>query len=313
MDYCLQTKRSRWRTIVRFFDTEDILGKLVLTSWEEVNPEVRNFIHHHLVKKQSKYCRGGFQYKDHSNLLSKKGDGVLETHNLLDEFGWSITGLEFNHSLLIWHIAADLLFHDDLRRYSAVVLCSHCQISKYLSDYMMYLLFVRPNMLPKGIGELRMKETRNEVIGLFKNKSLSSSELVNTLLNLDFRSEISSPQSPSESKSVIAEGWQLASMLRLLVENLLWDHSDKWEFIADMWMEIMAFAANKCEWREHKIQLKNGGELLTHVALLMAHFGLTEHIEITTDEEDNSKLLRFDNTHLGWDWDQLSHLPYYLA
>ncbi|GKV09808.1 hypothetical protein SLEP1_g21248 [Rubroshorea leprosula] len=314
MDYCLKTKRSRWRKIVRFFDTEDILGKLVLTSWEKVNHEVRNFIHDHLVKRQSKYCRGGFQYKDLSSLLSKKRDGVLETHNLMDKFGWSATGLEFNHCLLIWHIATDLLFHVDLKRHSPAELGSHYQISKHLSDYMMYLLFVRPNMLPKGIGQLRMKETRKEVMGLFQNNvSLSSSEVVNTLLGLNFGVAVLLPQDPSRSKSVIAEGCQLAWMLRSLVEDSLWDHSAKWEFIADMWMEIMTFAASRCEWREHKIQLKNGGELLTHVALLMAHFGLAEHIEITTDEEDNSKLLRFDSTRLGWDWDQLSHLPYYLA
>ncbi|GLT41840.1 hypothetical protein SLA2020_158750 [Shorea laevis] len=314
MSNCLQTKGSRWRKIVRFFDTEDILGKLVLTTWKKVEHDVRNFIHLHLIRKQMDYLDGGFQYKDLSNLLSKKGDGVLQMHNLLDKFCWSIIGLEFEHCLLIWHIATDVLFHTDRRRYSAAELGSHCKISKHLSDYMMYLLLVRPNMLPKGIGELRIKETQNEVMGFENIVSLSRSEVADYLLDRKFTFEISLPQSPYKSKSVIDEGCQLAAMLRSLVEDSLWDHGGKWEFIADVWREIMAFAASRCEWREHKTQLRHGGELLTYIALLMAHFGLTERVEIRDlTEEEKSKLHHFATTRRGWDWNRFSHLPYYLA
>ncbi|GKV09964.1 hypothetical protein SLEP1_g21395 [Rubroshorea leprosula] len=304
--YCLQSKKNRLTSIVRFIDTEDILGKLVLTSWKEVNHDVRNFIHLHLLEKQHKYRSSGFRYEVLLDLLSKKGDGVLRENELLEEFDWSINGVEFNHCLLIWHIATNLLFYHDQGRHSEFG--SHCQISKLLSDYMMYLLLVRPNMLPEGIGELRIQETRKEVNGLFINESLSRSEVVNVMSGLDFELAMVIPQSPNKSKSVIAEGCQL---LRGLHEFGQWDHNDKWKLIADVWMEMLAFTAGKCKWREHATQLRQGGELLTHVALLMAHLGLTKRIKIVTDY--SHRLVHFDSALLGWNWEELSQLPYYLA
>ncbi|GLT61420.1 hypothetical protein SLA2020_341260 [Shorea laevis] len=89
---------------------------------------------------------------------------------------------------------------------------------------------------------------------------------------------------------------------------------------------MLAFAAGKCGWRDHEIQLRSGGELLTHVALLMAHLGLTEHIRIVQPNDDDHSLQSSANNQvqpssdkppfgqsLMWDWDQLSHLAYYMA
>ncbi|GLT80797.1 hypothetical protein SLA2020_522170 [Shorea laevis] len=166
-------------------------------------------------------------------------------------------------------------------------------------------------MLPKGMGGLRMKETRKEVIGLFINTPLSNTEVVNALFGLNFELARVIPQSIGKSKSVIAEGCQLALTLRELHDLCLWDHNAKWELIADVWMEMLVFAASKCEWREHGIQLRYGGELLTYVALLMTHLGLTKRIEVV--KSYSHQLVYFCSIILGWDWEKLSQLPYYLA
>jgi hypothetical protein len=43
---------------------------------------------------------------------------------------------------------------------------------------------------------------------------------------------------------------------------------------------MVAYAAAHCPWKEHTQELRRGGELLTHVSLLMLHLGLTEQYEI---------------------------------
>ena len=48
-----------------------------------------------------------------------------------------------------------------------------------------------------------------------------------------------------------------------------------------MWVEMLAYAAGQCQTNQHVQQLKEGGELLTHVWLLMAHLGITEQFQIS--------------------------------
>ncbi|KAK2651387.1 hypothetical protein Ddye_011243 [Dipteronia dyeriana] len=43
---------------------------------------------------------------------------------------------------------------------------------------------------------------------------------------------------------------------------------------------MLAYAASRCKANEHTQQLRRGGEFRTHVWLLLAHFGLTDHIRI---------------------------------
>ena len=48
----------------------------------------------------------------------------------------------------------------------------------------------------------------------------------------------------------------------------------------EVWVELLTYATVHCGWKEYGQQLSNGGELLTHVCLLMAHFGLSEQYQI---------------------------------
>ncbi|KAK3220558.1 hypothetical protein Dsin_014528 [Dipteronia sinensis] len=43
---------------------------------------------------------------------------------------------------------------------------------------------------------------------------------------------------------------------------------------------MLAYAASRCKANEHAQQLRRGGGFLTHVWLLLAHFGLTDHVRI---------------------------------
>ena len=92
--------------------------------------------------------------------------------------------------------------------------------------------------------------------------------------------EVSTEVPPSKvkgdrSKSVLFEGCRLAKSLQCL------EIEKKWEWVSHVWVEMLCYAANKCRWNHHALQLTLGGELITHVWLLLAHFGITEQFQIS--------------------------------
>ncbi|CAI0428975.1 unnamed protein product [Linum tenue] len=61
----------------------------------------------------------------------------------------------------------------------------------------------------------------------------------------------------------------------------------KWKVIAEVWVELLCYAAINCEKTAHAQQVSKGGELITYVWLMMAHFGLSMQFQ-----ENASSLLR---------------------
>lgn len=80
------------------------------------------------------------------------------------------------------------------------------------------------------------------------------------------------------SKSVLFDGCILAKELRKLEEN---EKVDKWEIMSKVWVELLSYAASHCRANTHAQQLSKGGELITIVWLLMAHFGLGDQFQIS--------------------------------
>ncbi|KAJ6676389.1 hypothetical protein OIU85_009654 [Salix viminalis] len=77
-----------------------------------------------------------------------RGDGVLEREGQLKNFKWCTTEVEFSRSILIWHFATEICYHKTINVDKDDA--SNVSTSKCLSEYMMYLLVIRPNMLSKG-------------------------------------------------------------------------------------------------------------------------------------------------------------------
>ncbi|KAI4381027.1 hypothetical protein MLD38_007145 [Melastoma candidum] len=179
----------------------------------------------------------------------------------------------------------------------------------------MYLFVFHPYMLPTGIGRLKFEDTYTEAMRFFDElKSIRGKEKpgfrccglntkhlcgcvitklksvwkqygktdeykvrdacnelrdrLNTKLNMTIVKE-------DKSKFVLFHGCLLASQLEELN-----DQEMKWEVIGMVWVELLAYAAAKCKANYHCQQLRRGGEFLTHVWLLMAHYGLTDHFQI---------------------------------
>ncbi|GLT84363.1 hypothetical protein SLE2022_025980 [Rubroshorea leprosula] len=79
--------------------------------------------------------------------LKTRGEKALRNCQQFDQLKWSVE-IEFDHSIIIWHLATSVCYlqednHDG----------ENMEISKCVSDYMMYLLAMCPALLLSGYGE----------------------------------------------------------------------------------------------------------------------------------------------------------------
>lgn len=207
------------------------------------------------------------------------GDRKLGTYMgdkiLLQEIDCS--EVEFDQSVLLWHLATDLCYHtddddDENRKFKR-------EIPVLLSNYMVHLLITSPFMLPSGIGQIRVQDTRAEAIEFFDGqRNISRREACEMLLKVDTRLPPSQVKG-DRSKSLLFDACRLAQSLRSPQVG------ERWEKITQAWLDILTFAAAQCKWSDHAEKLSQGGELLTHVWLLMAHFGMTDHFQISQGYE----------------------------
>ncbi|TYG71682.1 hypothetical protein ES288_D05G417600v1 [Gossypium darwinii] len=241
----------------------------------------------------------------------QRGESILQKHEdkLPAKLEWSID-VEFDQSILIWHIATEICYNSGLQSDTENGQCR--EASLLISKYLIYLLVFYPLMLPSGIGLIRFRDTEAEARRFFKERRESSSakrvnkitkycrkllqawrffkgrllsssayQLMSVKDACSMLLHVKTDVDPSKvkgdkSKSVLFDACKLASTLEGISDKKV-----KWEMIKEIWLEMLTYAASHCGGTQHANQLRRGGELLTHVWLLMAHFGITEQLQIS--------------------------------
>ena len=264
------------------------LKKVIFDQLSNISRSVSN------IKECKKFCddRG---YEVLEGAISSVGisDGDRETiKESVDKLK-----VEFDKSILLWHIATDLCLSSDKQKDLKSVKTPHCKASKCLSNYLLYLLVVCPVMLPNGIGQIRFRDTCAEANEFFKErksklgggnvgKMLHTKKLNACSMLLQVNTKIpSSKVKEDRRRYVLFDACRLAKSLQSLATTKEWDDAKKWELICHVWVEMLSYAASHCQWNHHAQQLTQGGELLTHVWLLMAHLGITEQFQISLGHE----------------------------
>ena len=205
----------------------------------------------------------------------------------------------FDQSILIWHLATEICYFKDFISPNGIqapankksgerepkdenstkgLLRQRCN---YLSRYMLYLLVKHPNMLPIGMARIKFRDISTEVGDFIKELTGKSVEHIKLKEASEKLSKVKSEvmltvggrnrSRRDRSNNVIFHACKLVSALE--------GDEKKWEIIKNVWLEILGHAASQCKGRLHAQQLRRGGELLTHVWLLMAHFGLSDHFQ----------------------------------
>ncbi|XP_011014307.1 PREDICTED: uncharacterized protein LOC105118131 [Populus euphratica] len=253
-----------------------LIGKYNIESWEVISDGLKELIWEYVLDKRSRYSHEMPQpdpgMNDLKELLAERGDQVLKSMGCLENFRWAVVKIDFHGSLLLWHIATDICYHDDIRKkkVDAKNPPPYCKMSRSLSNYMLYLLSERPNMLPKAIREVPIKQTSiqlTEFSWCWRSKIITPTPWDSE----EFMNEI---KKNGKNVSMLYDACTLAKELQSLENN--WTKEKKWRMISQIWVEMLAYAASNCGWKEHAQALTRGGELLTRVCLLMAHLGLRE-------------------------------------
>jgi hypothetical protein len=302
--FCLKAEPVKCIKIQKFFHIYNFFEKSYYQKTKQVSEELKELIFNHLKDKSEE----AKDIEACKKLCAHKGDWVLEKGNchickqncrihneqnshIQDEknchicdINRSIKEVEFDESILLWHIATDLCYSSDdinCQGLNLVALQSR-EESQLLSDYMLNLLVICPFLLPNGIGEIRFQDTCAEVDELLKERKYIKDRSKVCKMILRVNTAIPPSQVKGDrSKSVLFDACRLAKSLQSLETEENWSKEKKWDMISNVWVEMLCHVASQCRGLNHAKQLSQGGELLTHVWLLMAHFGITEQFQIS--------------------------------
>ncbi|OMO70664.1 hypothetical protein CCACVL1_18720 [Corchorus capsularis] len=205
LEICLKTKVNKFTAAVKILGIENVLELENFRFYKrvKVDLELKKFIFAHVKKKREQYEAENFESTSLSRLMDNGAYELLQSKRVDAELGWSIKELEFTHSLLLWHIATDILYYNHRRNHPDGHVDLPCRISKLLSDYMMHLLVNRPFMLRRGIGELRYRDTFSEAVKFLQKEMRiqSTNSAAATLLGLNVQCRVLFFQMGGEGKS----------------------------------------------------------------------------------------------------------------
>ncbi|KAF6990104.1 hypothetical protein CFC21_007350 [Triticum aestivum] len=296
LSYCLKDK-STWLTRV-LESLEWDYNIRVKTAWDSL--WYTKHIGVSLVLKQLIFK----QLKDKANSTmdpmsyrrfgDHRGQWILQRKGCYQELRWSVDEVEFDESILLWHIATDLCFYDDDNQTSSDLAPAGAggsadegdinsgsrlpAASREMANYMLFLLVMRPFMLTASIGQIRFGDTCAEAKNFFvrlrggearAEERQGASALAAVKADIDPRKV-----KGDRSKSVLFDACRLAEQLRGM------EARKRWRLVAGVWVEMMCYAAGKCRGNFHAKQLSQGGELLTVLWLLMAHFGIGDQYRV---------------------------------
>ncbi|KAI4367157.1 hypothetical protein MLD38_022925 [Melastoma candidum] len=211
-------------------------------------------------------------------VYDSKGEAVLQEMDLAELEKSYMKDFDYGKALLCWHIATEICYNVEEDENDKNRKCS-----KILSDYLTYLLIHQPKLTAAVAGItheryvetcLEVKESANKLgaenLKDFCVKALEVHDEENGEggYNREHAEERNhDAETGGRGKSVLHDARNLA---RILI-----NHVNKWEIIVRVWVEMLSYAAGHCRGNEHARTVSRGGELLTHVWLLMAHFGIT--------------------------------------
>ncbi|KAH7847662.1 hypothetical protein Vadar_028730 [Vaccinium darrowii] len=174
----------------------------------------------------------------------------------LQEFEWDIDQ-EFGQTIVIWHIATAVCYKQHTLKAGKDMVKS--KAVKILSDYMMHLLVACPSRFPFCKRYEKIVQIYRKIVQDYTNKK-----------------ELSVG---GKSKEVENEGNTIVITLVNTLVNKMERNEKRWDLMGSVWVEMLCCAARKCPVENHIQELRHGGEFLTHVWLLLMHFGILKSPE----------------------------------
>lgn len=308
--YCLHERSNFRETIYSYLGILAFINEVIYVDRERISDELKVFIFKELKTKSEM----ADDLETSKEICSSRGDWVLRIEGCSILLPY-IVDVDYDESLLLWHIATELCYNDELEKNKGDLKDNNNRdFAKLLSDYMLYLLVMQPNMMSAvgGIGQIRFRDTCAEAKKFFSREKVEREKgfccfrekrkgekggskpteyvkdevdvkQINACKNiLGVNTEVKPITVKGDrSKSVLFDGCLLAKdLLQKLETEKETKDKDKWVVMSKVWVELMSYAASHIRATSHVQQVSKGGELITIVWLLMAHFGLGDQFQI---------------------------------
>ncbi|CAD6256667.1 unnamed protein product [Miscanthus lutarioriparius] len=206
--------------------------------------------------------------------LSREVAGVQRT-SIPSMVLMSSVSRPFDESVLVWHLATDFCFHllqEDPSPSSAAA--RRC---REMSNYMAYLLFVKPEMLMPGARRNLFRDACGELMDVLEEdpprtpRGRGKRGLAHRVIQLLKRDGDGDGVLGSAGGSVVRQAWSVAEEL---MDSHKGNEEKMWTVIQGVWVEMLCFSGSRCKGYLHAKSLGTGGEYLTYVWLLLLYMGI---------------------------------------
>ncbi|KAH7857805.1 hypothetical protein Vadar_016681 [Vaccinium darrowii] len=280
--YCLHPRSKKWDKLIGKLGLTNILDGKKYVVTKRFNEQLRDFIFEELKIKSEK----AVAIKTSMEICSAKGDWVLTREDGCNNLLPYTLHADYDKILILWHIATELCYITEEGNSE-----NEQEISKVLSDYMLYLLIMEPSMMSAvaGTAQIRFRDTCATAKLFFRawearkkaedGHKVDMIQACRIILEFDILMVFNPPTVKEDtSKTVFFDAWILAKELKKL-------DKDKWKILSKVWVELLSYAACRCNANSHATQLSKGGQLISSVWLLMVHLGLGDQFEVSEDHQ----------------------------
>jgi hypothetical protein len=195
-------------------------------------------------------------------------------------------GVDFHESVIVWHIATDLIL-SKMDENSHGAADDPVEIVRTLSNYMMFLLVDRPDMLPGLPQNWLYQQTCNNLDELCEKHLASNPASICTVLKkifwLDHHWDLKPSALEKELANLIlkldhhkpsgSENPRLNYAIQIVKVIIEQNIDDKVRLLLDLWTDFLLYAANRCSRESHARKLSSGGEFTTILWLVIEHLG----------------------------------------
>ncbi|KAL6885470.1 hypothetical protein ACP4OV_010249 [Aristida adscensionis] len=277
---CTRSRSSRSSRIARWIGVEDWWNTLAYSS----SIPVPEFIEELLVDQVFRSFTGASEpWPDPNRLFDSVGTSELKRLGLYDKWGLHEDQLAWSleEKILVWHIATDIYLTSAYKKQPKPKQeANKVEAVEALSNYMMFLLATRPDMLSPtasrspyiemcyGLtaGGLQYSSAEKLASILQDYGDAPVTESVTFLrrygCRIDFTTQIHLKFTMKTASGLGAK----------LITKGQQDPADTLDLIAKVWVETLCYASRQCSAFSHARQLSNGGELITVAAFLVEYF-----------------------------------------
>ncbi|CAN6372495.1 unnamed protein product [Urochloa humidicola] len=254
--YLYRNKNHRkLRKLATVLVCKDYLDQLWCMKPSNSSREITELVH--------SYIKTGWQQisdiTTYRRFNDNRGQWTLGRNGILKKLSWSLR-MPFDDSVLVWHLATDFYFHH-MDTPPGHKMAHRC---REMSNYMVYLLFVNPEMLMAGARRKLFKTAYKELkkIKLYERHVQGEKELMQNIIHRIMG---------TEGSGMVRKAWAIAQVLI----TLHGEGDDKiWRVIQGVWVEMLCFSAGRCRGYLHAKSLGKGGEYLSYVWLLQLYMGM---------------------------------------